>query len=406
MSELDQWQKGNEQYLAAALNWLRLLMLRACHDASPAESVTDEQMAEARAAMLAAENTEPPPALLIAAQQFGLSRFEREVLLLSTAMELDTRVAYLCARAQDDLNKAYATFALAFSIFEQPSWDALSPERPLRYWRLIEINQPNVQPLSVSAIRADERIVSYVKGLNYLDDRLTPLLIPFEFSESQESLPASQQELVSTIVTNLTQATPRARLPVINLLGSDQASKQSIASRATAVLGLHLYRLPAELLPRQAAELETLARLWQRESTLLPVALYVDARETDRAAQGDGSAQPINRFLTRSNGVFFLDTLDLWPNSHRLALAIDVKKPTAAEQQTAWRLALGDAAADNPERLAAQFNLDLTAITHCARSALGGAATEKAQLPDRLWTACLARTRPQLDNLAQRLDPR
>jgi hypothetical protein len=406
MSELHQWQKANEEYLAAALNWLRLLMLRACHDASPAEDVTDEQMAEARAAMLAAENTEPPPALLIAAQQFGLSRFEREVLLLSTAMELDTRVAYLCARAQDDLNKAYATFALAFSIFEQPSWDALSPERPLRYWRLIEINQPNVQPLSVSAIRADERIVSYVKGLNYLDDRLTPLLIPFEFSEGQESLPASQQELVSTIVTNLTQATPTARLPVINLLGPDQASKQSIASRATAALGLHLYRLPAELLPRQAAELETLARLWQRESTLLPVALYVDARETDRAAQGDGSAQPINRFLTRSNGVFFLDTLDLWPNSHRLALAIDVKKPTAAEQQTAWRLALGDAAADNPERLAAQFNLDLTAITHCARTVLGDAATEKAQLPERLWTACLARTRPQLDNLAQHLDPR
>ena len=313
MSELAQWQKGNEEYLAAALHWLRLVLSRRMsQDESGADAITDEQMAEAQAAMLAAEKTEPPPALLIAARQFGLSSFEREVLLLSTAMELDTRVAYLCARAQDDPNKGYATFALAFSIFEQPSWDALSPERPLRYWRLIEINQPNVQPLSVSAIRADERIVSYIKGLNYLDDRLTPLLIPLEL-ESREDLPASQQELVCTIVSNLTQATPGAALPVINLLGSDQASKQSIASRATSMLGLHLYRLPAELLPRQAAELETLARLWQRESTLLPVALYLDARETDRAAQGDGSAQPINRFLTRSNGVFFLDTLDLWP---------------------------------------------------------------------------------------------
>src|SRR3989440_12520590 len=129
--------------------------------------------------------------------QFGLSSFEREVLLLSTAMELDTRVAYLCARAQDDPNKAYATFALAFSIFEQPSWDALSPERPLRYWRLIEINQPNVQPLSVSAIRADERIVSYIKGLNYLYDRLTPPLVPLEL-ENREDMPASPTELVWT----------------------------------------------------------------------------------------------------------------------------------------------------------------------------------------------------------------
>ena len=405
MSELAQWQKGNEEYLAAALAWLRLLLLRACPDASPAETVTDELMTEARTAMLAAEKTEPPPALLIAARQFRLSCFEREVLLLSTAMELDTRVAYLCARAQDDPNKAYATFALAFSVFDEGSWDALSPERPLRYSRLIEINQPNVQPLSVSAIRTDERIVSYIKGLNYLDDRLAPLLIPMGTHDFREDLPASQQELVSTIVGTLTQASSAGPLPVINLLGSDQASKQSIATRAAAALGLHLYRLPAELLPRQAAELETLARLWQRESTLLPVVLYLDARETDRAAQGDGLAQPINRFLTRTNGVFFLDTLDLWPTLNRSAVAIDVNKPTAAEQQTAWRLALGNAAANNPERLAGQFNLDLHTIAHCARTVLAGALTEKGELRDRLWDACLARTRPQLDNLAQRLKP-
>lgn len=405
MSELAQWQKQNEDYLAAALNWLRLLLLRAYQDTTSEETVTDRQMAKARAAMLAAEKTEPPPALLIAGRQFGLSCFEREILLLSTAMELDTRVASLCARAQDDPNKTYATFALAFSIFEQPSWDALSPERPLRYCRLIEINQPNVQPLSVSAIRADERIVNYIKGLNCLDDRLAPLLIPLEL-ESREDLSASQQELVSAIVSNLTQTTPATQLPVINLLGSDQASKQSIASRTAAALGLHLYRLPAELLPRQAAELETLARLWQRESALLPVALYLDARETDRAAQGEGSAQLINRFLTRSNGVFFLDTLDLWPSLNRLAVAVDVNKPTAAEQQSAWRIALGEAAADNPERLAGQFNLDLTAIAHCARTILAGPTTDKAELQERLWNACLARTRPQLDNLAQRLEPR
>src|SRR6185369_8322885 len=136
MTELAQWQKGNEDYLCAALDWLRLRLLRACHDTSPAETVTDEQLAEAEAAMLVAEKTEPPPALLIAARQFGLSSFESKVLLLSTAMELDTRMAYLCARAQDDPNKAYATFALAFSIFEEPSWDSLSPDRPLRFWRL------------------------------------------------------------------------------------------------------------------------------------------------------------------------------------------------------------------------------------------------------------------------------
>jgi len=408
MSDLAQWQKGNEEYLAAALNWLRLLLSRhVSQDASSAETVTDEQMAAARAAMLAAEKTEPPPALLIAARQFGLSSFERDVLLLSAAMELDTRIAYLCARVQDDPNKAYATFALAFSIFDEPSWDALSPERPLRYCRLIEINQPNAQPLSVSAIRADERIVSYIKGLNYLDDRLTPLLIPFDFEEGGEDLPASQEELVGTIVRNLKQATPTAPLPVINLLGSDRPSKQLIAWRATAALNLRLYRIPAELLPRQAAELETLARLWHRESTLLPVALYLDAHEVGKSTQSEGSVPPINRFLSRSDGVFFLDTRDLSPDLSRPAVAIDVNKPTASEQQGAWRCALGEAAGSiNPERLSSQFNLDLTTIAQVARAVLAETTNDEADLHNRLWDACLARTRPQLDNLAQRLDPR
>jgi hypothetical protein len=407
MSDLAQWQTGNEEYLAAAINWLRLLLARhSSEDTSRANTVTDEQMAEAQAAMLAAEKMEPPPALLIATRQFGLSHFERDVLLLGAAMELDTRIAYLCARAQDDPNKTYATFALAFSIFDEPSWDALSPERPLRYWRLLEINQPNAQPLSVSAIRADERIVSYIKGLNYLDDRLSPLLIPFDFNEGQEDLPASQQALVTTIVRNLKQATPAGSLPVINLLGSDRPSKQLIALHAAAALNLHLYRLPAELLPRQPAELETLARLWQRDSVLLPVALYLDAHEVEKGAQGEGSGPAINRFFTRSNGVFFLDTRDLSPALSRPAVAIDVNKPTAPEQQAAWHVALGQSAVNNPDRLASQFNLDLTTIAQVARTVRAETTNDEADLPNRLWTACLARTRPQLDNLAQRLDPR
>ena len=130
--------------------------------------------------MAEAAPIDPPPALVILGQRLGLSQFEQEILLLCAAMELDTRIAGLCARAQDDPDRPYPTFALALALFDDPAWDALSPERPLRYWRLIEINQPGATPLTTSALRADERIVNYLKGLNYLDDRLTPLLAPLE----------------------------------------------------------------------------------------------------------------------------------------------------------------------------------------------------------------------------------
>src|SRR5207245_8695271 len=143
------------------------------------------------------------------------------VLLLCIAMELDTRIAGLCAQAQDDPHKSYPTFALVLALFDAPSWDVLSPERPLRHWRLIEINQPGAQPLTTSPLRADERIVNYVKGLNYLDDRLASLLGPLDIDEEQTAIPPSQQDVVDTIVRywQHAAASSQTSLPVILLVG-------------------------------------------------------------------------------------------------------------------------------------------------------------------------------------------
>ena len=360
---------------------------------------------KAAEAMAQAEATDPPPALAILSQRFGLSRFEREILLLCAGMELDTRIAGLCARAQEDPARPYPTFALALTLFEEPSWDALSAERPLRYWRLLEINQPGATPLTTSALRADERVVNYLKGLNLLDDRLAPLLVPFDVGDNdQTALPPSQQAVVETIVNQLRRMRPGTRPPTIQLVGPDPVSKQWVASRVGAELGLQLSRLPAELLPSQAAELETLARLWQRESILLRVALYLDAFE---GTEGQAEAQtPLYRFLARSNGLMFLDTREIRPGLGHNSLAFDVDKPTPAEQRAAWSEALGSAADDSPGRLAGQFNLNLSTIQQIAQTVLAETSAEPTAPPvhDRVWESCLIRTRPRLDRLAQRID--
>lgn len=93
-------------------------------------------------------------------------------------MELDTRIATLCAQAQNNPDRAYPSFALILTLFDDPVWDIVSSERPQRQWHLLEINQSGVLPLTLSPLHADERIVNYVKGLNDLDSRLTALLTP------------------------------------------------------------------------------------------------------------------------------------------------------------------------------------------------------------------------------------
>jgi hypothetical protein len=428
MNELERWQAGNDAYLAAAMHWLRLRLQNLAESTSgervgslvgglftrgssgPGGSATEAKIERAANAVAEAEQIDPPPALLILAQRLGLSRFEQKVLLLCAAMELDTRIADLCARAQDDPHRPYPTFALALAMFDDPAWDVLSPERPLRHWRLIEINQTGAQPLTTSALRADERIVNYLKGLNYVDDRLMPLLAPLEAPASRSQLPPSQQEAVGLAVRYVRQAIMAGQSPVAQLVGMDPFSKQLVAQRAAAELGRHLYCLPAELLPVQAAELETIARLWQRESILLPVALYLDAQEAERAQEQEGGPQgaapPLQRFLARSQGVFLVGTREVRPGLTATSFAVEVDKPTPAEQQAAWTVALGDAAPDSPPRLAGQFNLNLTTIRQISHSALAEPSDNGRVSPEQLWQACLVRTRPRLDTLAQRLEPK
>ncbi|OYE02931.1 ATP-binding protein [Nostoc sp. 'Peltigera membranacea cyanobiont' 232] len=394
MSNLDSWMPNNEEYLANALAWLRWRLRKFAQ-------LPDTEIADVTEKPTA-EEMNPLPALLLLSQKLGLSDFEQEILLLCVAMELDPGMARLCAKAQDNAHQPYPTFALALSLFDEPTWDALSWERPLRYWRLIEIYQLGVQPLTSSGLRVDERILNYIKGLNSLSDRLASLVIPLETEEWDVKLPPSQNAVVETIIQQLRQTQREQRLPVIQLVGADSLSKQLIAQQVAAQLDRYVYRLSVELLPTQAGELETVARLWHRESLLLPLALYLDAQELDDKPTTEGQALPLHRFLTRSGGLIFLSTREIRQNLGQSTIVVDVEKPTPTEQKATWSKALGIVADISPRLLTGQFNLNLVTIEQIAQQVL--AETPNLEIPNRLWSACLGNARPQLDTLAQRLD--
>ncbi|HXS04661.1 MAG TPA: ATP-binding protein [Rhodanobacter sp.] len=339
------------------------------------------------------------PALNVLANRLGLSAFERDLLLLCIGMELDTRFPALCAQAQHDPARPYPTFALAFAVLDEPSWDALSPERPLRYWRLLDIHQPGAQPLIGAALSADERVVNFVKGMNYLDDRLSPLLTALP----PATLPPSQRAIADRLLEGLHHVPPGDTLPVVQLLGSDSTSKQAIAQTIAAAFGAQAYRLSAELLPGAIAEQETLLRLWQRESQLLPLALYLDASEVER---GDATALLVKRFLARAGGLSFIDAREPWASAATHALSVDVAKPTAVEQRTLWQRLLGDAAGTQPQQLAGHFDFNLGRIEQIAHVALAAVEQKPEALAQTLWRGALAHTRPALDQLAQRIEPK
>lgn len=421
------WFQDNDRYLAVALAWLRARLehLAAAGDTSKrasrpeqaAPGATGEGLgatppAQARPGvtppeliggsapplpqeMLDAEAAAQPPALILLSRRLGLSDFERYTLLLCAAMELDTRTGGLCARAQQDAARPYPTFGLALTLFDAPAWEAMSPDRPLRYWRLIDINQPAAEPLIGSALKADERVVNYLKGLNYLDDRLTPLMKPVVSAVA--AVPPSQARLADDIVDTVRRSNDAARLPAVQLSGADVQSKLIVARHAAGQLGLLLYRMPAEALPSSAADHETFVRLWQRESALMPIALYVDASQIDRA-QPQGSVQ---RLIGSRMGLVFIDAREPWPDLANDGMSFEVAKPTPAEQYDAWSQALGEDAVGHVSRLGAQFSFNVPTIRAIAAQALSHG---RDRLGERLWSESIRRTRPALDQLAQRLE--
>jgi ATP-dependent 26S proteasome regulatory subunit len=433
------WEQQNEEYLAKALTWLRLRLAwfieqsarstspvqpeaptvprkaarrqsgEAGEQARPATEtnrVSDNPLTRAGEELAAYETAEQLPALIVLRRNLGLSQFESEVLFLCAAMEFDTRMSFLCAQAQDDPMRRYPTFALALALFADPAWDVLSPERPLRYWRLLDINQPGAQPLTASPLRADERIVNYIKGLNYLDDRLQPLLLPVRYDVRGVELPPSQQSTVNSILRQVGDAASLHAVPVMQLLGVDSPSKQLVASHAAAALHLPLYRFPIELLPSPPAELEQLTRLLMREGVLWPFVLYLDAHEMEKTTTNEPHASALHRFLARSSGIFFLDTQDRRMETGRASVAFDVGKPTKSEQHLAWDTLLGPQQNGTAARLAGQFDLNLTTIHQIVHTTQATSLADKQALRQRLWEACVVDTRPRLEMLAQRIEPK
>ena len=176
-------------------------------------------------------------------------------------MEFDPQIAGLCAAAQGDAAKLYPTAALCFNLFDEGAWDLLSPERPLRRLRLVEIDRYAQVPLTASPLRIDERIASYLKGLNVPDQRLV-LYMSLLTSQDETSLPPSQQKHVRQIRELYESKSDVEGLRCVQLMGPNGEDKRRIATELAAQLGLQFYRLPADLIPQPIDELDSLARLW------------------------------------------------------------------------------------------------------------------------------------------------
>ncbi|HVJ02799.1 MAG TPA: ATP-binding protein [Sphingomonas sp.] len=380
--------------------WLRGLVGGADETEAPPQALPPPEgasnaVAEDKRLMDALEEAgagDPPPALVSLANIFDLSTFEQNLLMLALAVEFDPRLSDRMPAG------GRPTLALAMSILPDPAWGSLAPDAPLRDWRLVEIERGHGEPLTVSPLSVDERILNHVKGLDHIDASLVPLLKPL--SAPTAPLPESQRETVAAVATALDPSKPAVAV----LRGADRASIQDVAAAAAAEHGLPLFRLAADALPTDNAELDRLARLWHREWLLAPAALLVDAHDPGAGQSADSTVARAARFVGRSGGGMVIAARDgidgpITPLVDRI-----VARPTGMEQLAVWQEALGDTpdAAAAARRMAGRFDIDRAGIAAAARAAQADRSARS--LAERLDSAALARTRTGLARLAERIE--
>lgn len=373
---------------------------------SELERVYDRLDAHSRTPATFAANASPPIATPAAVpgnwnspvkirDLFGLSEFERDILLLTAGAALDLRFNAALARIQPA--SPVPTLGLAVAMLPSPHWSALSRMRPLRYWRLIEIGPG---PLLQAPLTIDERILQYLLGVPAADERLDAILHTLSGDEEDDldTPPEAWGEALREAAMRGTLHWRRASKAVVLVTGSRATERTALFRAMCRIARLHPCVLDAADLPDAPAERERLARAFTREVALWPAALLIRTERLD-------SAPSLDAWLHRLSGPVVVDVEAGSPaerlRGHRIAAPS--LRPT--ERKAIWRRHLGPLASALDGELDAiveAFALDAMEIRDAA------AAITDQPLPEALgaaaWRLARATARRSLDELATKVE--
>ena len=361
------WLEQNQGALAAAIARLRERLTRFAAEGVAANADDDAPAA---------------PTLAGLCEAFGLSPFERDVLLLAAGRELSGELA--ATLAESNGGRPYATFSLALAALPGAHWSALSPGAPLRAWRLVEaIGEAG---LTQRELRVDEPILHWLTGVAAPDERLAGLIAPMRTAVGL----APSHDAVAQRIARAVRSAAGQGLPWIELVGADHDTRVGVAAAAASALDQPMVRITAAGLSLAPHERHELAVRVKRASVLMGTAILVCAENKD--------AEPLLESLTDAPGPLFVAWGDPAVPMRAGAWRFIVEAAPEAEQRALVAAAL-EGAGDGPrvETLAPRV------VDHLARALRSTAGP----LPgEAVLDACRRDTRAQLEPLAQRIESR
>ena len=436
-SEILSWQEANQRYLSSALREIkdnlkhRLAAKNADaggmaddiandgnsgpkvhsrdgrnHADDPARNAREEQ-----AKILS--GMESPPTLDIVCRSFGLTKFERDLLLLCAGVELDSSFAALLAQAHGGnlLGTILSpTFGLALAILDDPHWSALSPASSLRRWRLIEVIDGKT--LTSSPLRIEESVLHYLAGVCHIDERLEGIIEPIT---CDFEIFSSHRALAERIAACWQEKAIDSRVFAIELYGSDSSSRRAVSRAASAILGMNLHRVEIQAVPQDCSQFVSLLRIWERDSALSGSALLLEYDDSPGDPALDRQA---SRLADKIACPLIVSTERRRPDLLRATLSFEIAGPSREEQRALWAGFMEGSAMHldgDLDAIVSEFDLSSQSIRNAWREMIAKKASARSADKDddddqrllqrEIWDACRSQVCPNLEALAQKIVP-
>ena len=241
----DEWTKKNQQYLTLCIKQIKNLLndrlSNKNDDTDDQDNYKNYSNTDYKYKKIPWDNEIPIPAIESLSIMFGLSNFERSVLILCAAVELDYEVSSLCTSINGGSSThPYPTFSLALSVFPDAHWSAIAPISPLRKFRLVDlVGLPQVQ-VTKCQLQIQERILHYLIGLRYVDSSLEGIIEPVRIE-------GHGSDSHKAIAENIIRLWKKRENPLhIQLIGPDETSNRAVAGIVCNSLGINLWQIASD----------------------------------------------------------------------------------------------------------------------------------------------------------------
>ncbi|MGI9148101.1 MAG: ATP-binding protein [Chloroflexota bacterium] len=356
---------------------------------------------------------------------FGLSSFEKQVVIVCLAAEVDLKYERLFAYLQDDVTKKRPTVDLVFRLLGTATAERLAARSsfdagaPLLRWELVSLHDDPAarRPVLLARyLKLDDRIVGNLLGSPTPDARLGAL--PADPTDASAHLPERVRDHLDGWCRTWPWHTA-ARRPVVMLHGRYGNGQTAAAAQLAESLGHPLLLLDARTTVSPDLPLARRLMLAERDALLSDALLCwsgVDGLlHPDRGEGADYTT--FTRALAQGRTPTVLLADRAWEPGRALQqrpfVRLELPDATYAERRDVWTAGLNGASTLSVEdvtALASRFRLSPGQIHDAIARARTLAWTRDAAnghiSADDLDVACRVQAQHQLGTLARKLVPR